>query len=150
LTTYPQLNIEACNFLIGGFPARQRDRLGSPEPGRATLAGHRRTLDRRLDAALAVAPDSKAGLNLNWAMAADRVKLFVFVTRRDVPATNNASERALRPSVIFRKVTNGFRSAWGAETYANIHWIVATGQLACRSRHAAIRQALDAGNPAAA
>ena len=39
-------------------------------------------------------------------------KLFVFVTRRDVPPTNNISERRLRPSVIFRKVTNGFRSAW--------------------------------------
>jgi transposase len=26
-----------------------------------------------------------------------------------VPATNNVSERHLRPSVIFRKVTNGFR-----------------------------------------
>jgi Transposase IS66 family len=37
-------------------------------------------------------------------------KLLVFLTRRDVAATNNESERALRPSVIFRKVTNGFRS----------------------------------------
>ena len=37
---------------------------------------------------------------------------FVFVTRRDVPPTNNVSEQRLRPSVIFCKVTNGFRSAW--------------------------------------
>ena len=44
-----------------------------------------------------------------------RDKLFVFVTRRDVPPTNNVSEQRLRPSVIFRKVTNGFRSAWGAQ-----------------------------------
>ena len=29
-------------------------------------------------------------------------KLFVFVTRRDVPPTNNISERRLRPSVIFQ------------------------------------------------
>src|SRR5207344_1244562 len=29
-------------------------------------------------------------------------KLLVFLTRRDVAATNNQSERALRPSVIFR------------------------------------------------
>ena len=43
-----------------------------------------------------------------------RDELFVFVTRRDVPPTNNVSEQRLRPSVIFRKVTNGFRSAWGA------------------------------------
>ena len=37
---------------------------------------------------------------------------------RPVPYTNNISERHLRPSVIFRKVTNGFRCEWGAETYA--------------------------------
>ena len=40
------------------------------------------------------------------------------MTNRDVPYTNNVSERHVRPSVIFRKVTNGFRSEWGAETYA--------------------------------
>jgi len=40
-------------------------------------------------------------------IARDREHLFVFVTQRDVPATNNVSERALRSSVIFRKVTNG-------------------------------------------
>jgi transposase len=43
-------------------------------------------------------------------MRRDRADLFRFVTRRDVPYTNNACERALRPSVIFRKVTNGFRA----------------------------------------
>jgi len=42
-------------------------------------------------------------------MRRDRHDLFRFVTRRDLPYTNNAFERALRPSVIFRKVTNGFR-----------------------------------------
>ena len=35
----------------------------------------------------------------------------MFVTRRDVPATNNVEVRSLRPSVIFRKVTTGGRSA---------------------------------------
>jgi transposase len=29
--------------------------------------------------------------------------LFVFVTNRAIPATNNGSERALRPCVTFRK-----------------------------------------------
>jgi transposase len=66
----------------------------------------------------------------------------VFVTRRDVPPTNNASERHLRPSVIFRKVTNGFRSAWGAEVYADISSIVATGRLNGRSPLDAIRACL--------
>lgn len=39
-----------------------------------------------------------------------RGHLLLFVTDRDVPPTNDVSKRALRPSVIFRKVTNSFRS----------------------------------------
>ena len=71
-----------------------------------------------------------------------RTKLLVFMTRRDVEPTNNASERALRPSVIFRKVTNGFRSVWGAESYTDIRSIVATGRLHGRSPLDTIRSAL--------
>ena len=36
------------------------------------------------------------------------------------------SERNLRPSVIFRKVTNGFRCEWGAETYVAFRSVVST------------------------
>ena len=35
--------------------------------------------------------------------------------------------------MIFRKVTNGFRSGWGAKVYADLCSIVATGRLAGRS-----------------
>ena len=38
--------------------------------------------------------------------------LFVFVTNRDLTATNKGSERALRPCAVYRKITNGFRSQW--------------------------------------
>jgi transposase len=69
-----------------------------------------------------------------------RDKLLVFLTRRDVEPTNNASERALRPTVIFRRVTNGFRSDWGAKVYADICSIVSTGRIHCRSPLAAIRR----------
>ena len=41
-----------------------------------------------------------------------------------MPYTNNVSEQHLRPSVIFRKVTNGFRCEWGAETYAAFRSLV--------------------------
>ena len=47
---------------------------------------------------------------------------------RAVPPTNNVSERHLRPSVIFRKVTNGFRCEWGAETYAAFRSVVSTAK----------------------
>jgi transposase len=69
-------------------------------------------------------------------------KLFVFLKRRDAEPTNNESERALRPSVIFRKVTNGFRSEWGAKSYADLRSIVETGRRNGRNALTAIRDAL--------
>jgi len=104
--------------------ARRRDKLAD-----ATLLRHSRDLKRRLDRLLACKPDTVAGRRLRNGMEKCRDKLFVFVTRRDVPPTNNVSERLLRPSVIFRKVTNGFRSIWGAAVYADICSIIATGAL---------------------
>ena len=76
-----------------------------------------------------------------------RDKLLVFPTRRDVAATNNECERALRPSVIFRRVTNGFRSEWGAKVYADLCSVVATGRLVGRTALAVIRDALPAIAP---
>jgi transposase len=49
--------------------------------------------------------------------------------------------------VIFRRVTNGFRSEWGAKVYADLCSIVATGRLARNSALAAIRNALAAPAP---
>ena len=74
-------------------------------------------------------------------------KLLVFLKRRDVEPTNNESERALRPSAIFRKVTNGFRSKWGAKTYAALCSIVKTGRRNGRSALTAIRDALAVPTP---
>ena len=45
-------------------------------------------------------------------------KLWVFLERQDVPFDNNASEWAVRPAVIHRKVMGGFRTEAGAEAYA--------------------------------
>lgn len=95
----------------------------------ATLSAHKRKLIRRLDTLLAREPDTVAGRKLRNGIERCRDKLFVFVTRRDVPSTNNVSERLLRPSVIFRKVTNGFRSVWGGAVYADICSVIATGAL---------------------
>lgn len=46
-----------------------------------------------------------------------------------VEATNNACERALRPAVIQRKVTNGYRAMWAAEGEADIRTVVHTARL---------------------
>ena len=93
-----------------------------------TLRQYHYDLDRRLDRIIAAVPIGEAGRKLRKRMLANRAHLFVFMTRRDVPYTNNISERHLRPSVIFRKVTNGFRCEWGAETYAAFRSVVSTAK----------------------
>jgi len=114
-----------------------------PDIGDATIAAHRRRLSRELDRLLDLEPTDAEGRHLRDAMIVDaRDKLLVFLTRRDVEPTNNESERALRPSVIFRKVTNGFRSTWGAKVYADLCSIVGTGRRNGRSPLDAIRDNL--------
>ena len=55
-----------------------------------------------------------------------RDSLFVFLHIPGVPCDNNASERALRNSVIHRKVSGGFRSDEGAEAHAVVSSVVDT------------------------
>jgi len=57
-----------------------------------------------------------------------RDSLFICLHRLDVPAHNNACERALRPSVIHRKVLGSFRSDWGAQTYAALATVLNTAK----------------------
>lgn len=114
-----------------------------PNLADSTIKAYARTLERELDRLLKLEPMDAEGRHLRDAMIVDaRDKLLVFMTRRDVEPTNNGSERTLRPSVIFRKVTNCFRSEWGAKVYADICSIVSTGRLHGRSPLAAIRAAL--------
>ena len=112
-----------------------------------TLTQYHADLDRRLSRLLSgPAPTHKPARRLFRAMRRDRDDLFRFVTRRDVPYTNNACERALRPSVIFRKVTNCFRAEWGAQVYAAAASVMATGRLHGLTALEALRAAL-AGVP---
>ena len=102
---------------------RRRDTLKD-----ITLKHYLADLDRRLNRIMAAVPLGEAGRKLRKRIAANRAHLFVFITNRDVPYTNNVSERHVRPSVIFRKVTNGYRSEWGAETYAAFRSLVSTAK----------------------
>lgn len=102
---------------------RRRDALKD-----TTLVQYHANLDRRLDRIMAAVPIGEPGRKLRKRIAANRAHLFVFVTNRTVPCTNNVSERNLRPSVIFRKVTNGFRCEWGAETYAAFRSVASTAK----------------------
>jgi transposase len=119
----------------------RRDRLGD-----STLKQYRATLERRLTKLIALKPLKRDGQRLRQRYAKERAGLFTFVTDRRVPPTNNASERELRPSVIFRKVTNGFRSQWGADLFAEIRSVVATGARNAQNPFAAVNTALS-GSP---
>ena len=110
----------------------------------ATLAQYRADLERQLDRLLSgPEPKPRAARRLFRAMRRDRDDLFRFVIRRDVPYTNNACERALRPSVVFRKVTGGFRAEWGAKVYAAAVSVIATGRLHGLTALTALRTALN-------
>lgn len=54
--------------------------------------------------------------------------LLTFLHQADVPPTNNASERCLRPSVVHRKVTGGFRSEAFAQGYAALRTVTDTAR----------------------
>ena len=75
---------------------------------------------------MGVVPVGEPGRKPRKRMLASRAHLFVFMTNRAVPCTDNVSERHLRPSVIFRKVTNGFRRERGAEAYAAFRSVFST------------------------
>lgn len=68
------------------------------------LAAYHRRLQTRLDELLKIVPATKSGHKLQRIVKGFRRNLFVFVTNRDIPSTNNGSEQALRPAVVFRKI----------------------------------------------
>jgi transposase len=71
----------------------------------STLRSHGYKLEERLDRLLEIAPNGCAGQKLQRMIKRYRQNLFVFITNRELPPTNNGSEQALRPCVTFRKVT---------------------------------------------
>jgi transposase len=73
-------------------------------------------------------PDTANARRLQGRYHEHRASLFVFFDRPDVPPTNNASEQDLRPAVIHRKVTGGYRSWAGAETSAILTSLFATAR----------------------
>jgi transposase len=94
----------------------------------STLATYASRLETRLDRLLQITPDQRAGHKLQRVIKRFRQHLFVFITNRAVPPTNNGSEQALRPCVVFRKVTNGFRSEWAAALYGDVRSVFETAR----------------------
>jgi transposase len=122
---------------IGG----RRDQLAD-----ATLRTYAYQLDAKLDALLRLTPSHGAGHKLQAVIKGCRRYLFVFLANRAIPPTNNGSEQALRPCLIFRKVTNCFRSQWGASHYADIRSVIETARRRTIGALEAIRSTLS-GSP---
>src|SRR5919112_428807 len=96
----------------------------------STLARKRRVLERSLEAILAAPTACDLARDLQSKVRRARDQLLTFAQWPGlVEATNNACERALRPAVVQRKVTNGYRAMWAAEGEADIRTVVDTARL---------------------
>ena len=104
---------------------------------------YRCRLYRDLETILNLSPIQEDGVRLQKRYRDLRENLFLFLDDPTIPPTNNASEQALRWSVIFRKITNGFRSNWGRDLFAMIRSIVNTGRRHGLSTFEAILVALN-------
>src|SRR5439155_27091581 len=77
---------------------------------------------------LALALPAGWSADLQWRFTVHRRGLLTFLHDPRVPPTNNASERSLRPSVVHRKVTGGFRSEAFAQSYAALRTVADTAR----------------------
>ncbi len=108
----------------------------------STRREYRRRLECALDAVMALAPSHRDGQRLRRRYGKLRSHLFTFLDHPEVPADNNSSERELRPTATYRKVTGGFRSKWGADLYAGIRSVIGTAARRGVSAYQAIQQTL--------
>jgi len=108
----------------------------------STRREYRRRLECALDAVMALSPTHRDGQRLRKRYGKLRSHLFTFLDHPEVPADNNGSERELRPTATYRKVTGGFRSTWGADLFAGVRSVIGTAARRGVSAYQAIQQTL--------
>ena len=118
--------------------ARRRKSLAE-----STRRSHLRRLDHALNAIMVLAPTNRHGRRLRKRYGKLRSHLFTFLEHPDAPPDNNASERELRPTATYRKVTGGFRSKWGADLFAGVRSVVGTAARRGTNAYQAICAVLD-------
>ena len=106
------------------------------------LKRYRENLQERLTRILSLAPHHRDGIRLRKRYGGLIDNLFLFLEDATIPPTNNSSEQAIRMSVIFRRVTNGFRSEWGRDLFAAVRSVVNTGKRQGLTAYQSIQQAL--------
>jgi transposase len=104
----------------------------------STRTQYRRRLDRDLDAIMSLAPANRHGKRMRKRYAKVRPHLFTFLEHPEVAPDNNGSERELRPTATYRKVTGGFRSDWGADLFAAVKSVIGTAARTGIDAYAAI------------
>ncbi|HET8996521.1 MAG TPA: IS66 family transposase [Acetobacteraceae bacterium] len=107
-----------------------------------TRRAYRRQLEHALDAVMALAPSQRDGRRLRKRYAKVRDHLFTFLEHPEIAADNNSSERELRPTATYRKVTGGFRSDWGADLFAAVRSVIGTAARRGIDAYQAIRETL--------
>jgi transposase len=109
----------------------------------STLEAKKRQAENALADILRARPacDVAEKLRAKFARASPRLLTFLDFPG-EVEVTNNACERALRPAVIQRKVTNGFRSMWAAEGDCAVRTVTDTAKLSGKSPYQTIIETL--------
>lgn len=118
--------------------ARRRKNLAE-----STRRTYLRRLDHDLNVIMGLAPANPHGKRLRQRYGKVRNSLFTFLEHPDAPPDNNGSERELRPTATYRKVTGGFRSHWGADLFAAVRSVVGTAARRGLDAYQAIRAVLD-------
>lgn len=96
----------------------------------STITAKRKALERGLADILLAPTSCDLARDLQMKFRRARNQLLTFAVYPGlVEPTNNACERALRPAVIQRKVTNGYRAMWAAEGEADVRTVVDTARL---------------------
>lgn len=96
----------------------------------ATLARKKRELEKQLETLVAAPTRCDLARELQAKIGRARDQLLTFCDYPgEVGVTNNTSERKLRPCVIQRKVTNGYRAMWAAQAEADVRTTIDTARL---------------------
>lgn len=103
---------------------------GAADFAASTLTKKKRGLEKQLETLLAAPTGCDLAQELQTKIGRARDQLLTFCHYPgEVDPTNNASERKLRPCVIQRKVTNGYRAMWAAKAEADVRTTVDTARL---------------------
>jgi transposase len=115
-------------------------RAAARSPGIASLFGPLQRRDRRRQYETALAQMAYPYMDHKGADADPRTvlskrierfagELFVFIEEPDIPPDNNPAERAIRPTVILRKIVGGTRSEQGSKTLTTLASLYGTWNL---------------------